>query len=258
MRRLVLVACLLALLVPLAGCGVFADGPPPSDERAVDAVETANASVADVETYRFDLAMHVTASNADRTRSVRVDGNGSVDVRERLMHAVVHAEGNTLHSYVTSEHAYQECAPPWHGYAVENVSETGRWATVAPLHRQLALLDRTNVYWQGNRTLDGNRTVLVTASPSAATLTSFVENRQTDSVDLQSGGFENATVRLWLDPETDRPVKFELRLRLSRGETTATATLTTHYRDYGAPVSVTVPSNVTDPETQYDLGCPAS
>jgi len=253
MQRLVLAACLAVLL---AGCGAFVgDSPPPSDERAVTAIEAANTSVAAVESYQFEMEMHVVASDGDRSQTVRVDGGGAVNVSAKRMQATTRTRDQTVASYVDGYKAYQECQDPWGGYAVENVSRSEPWAIATPLHRQLLLFDRSNVYWQGNETVNGNRTVLVTASPSTETLQSVMERRQ-GTVDLDRSSIENATARVWLDPETNRPVQSELRLKISQRGATATATLTLRYGAYGTPVSVSVPSDVSnDP---YELGCPGS
>ena len=254
MRRLVLAVCFVTLL---AGCGTFlSDGPPPSDERAVAAIEEANRSIAPVDTYRFEMDMHVAASTGDESRTVRVDGNGSVNVSAKRMAATSRTQGQTVESYVDGYRAYQGCPDPWGGYAVENVSRAEPWATATPLHRQVLLFDRSNVYWRGNETLDGNRTVLVTASPSAETIESLMNRRQAGDVGLDSASLENATARLWLDPETNRPVQSELRIRISQRGATATATITVQYTGYDEPTSVSIPPDVY--EDPYELGCPGA
>ncbi|WP_199722358.1 hypothetical protein [Haloarcula sp. Atlit-120R] len=254
MRRLVLAVCFVSLL---AGCGTFVgDSPPPSDERAVAAVEEANSTVAAVEAYRFEMDMHVTASDGEQSRTVRVDGEGAVNVSTRRMQATTRTRGQTVKSYIDGYRAYQGCQDPWGGYAVENVSRSEPWATATPLHRQLLLFERSNVYWQGNETRDGNRTVLATASPSAETIESLMDRRQAGGMDLNRGSLENATARLWLDPETNRPVQSELDIEISQRGATATATITVQYTDYDEPTSVSIPQGVyKDP---YELGCPGA
>ncbi|WP_224334099.1 hypothetical protein [Haloprofundus halobius] len=254
MRRLVLVVCLAALLT---GCSALPfDSPPPSDDRAVAAVEEVNSTVSSVETYRFDTDIRVSASDGGRSRTVTADGSGAVDLTAKRMRATSEVADETLDSYVTEYKSYQECPEPWEGYAVENVSQSEPWATATPLHRQIELFEHSNVYWRGNRTVDGERTVLVVAHPSDDTVQSLADRRRTGSAELDGGSFDNATARLWIDPETNRPVEFALHLELSRRGATATADLTTRYTEYGESVDVSVPSAVY--ETQYQLGCPGS
>ena len=254
MRRLLLAVCFVSLL---AGCGTFmSDSPPPSDERAVAAVEEANRSIASVDAYRFQMDMHVTASDGDQSRTVSVDGDGAVNVSEKRMQATTQMQDQTVTSYIDGYRAYQGCQDPWGGYAVENVSRSEPWATATPLHRQVLLFERSNVYWRGNETLDGNRTVLVTASPSTETIRSLMDRRQAGGMDLNRGSLENATARLWLDPETNRPVQSELDIEISQRGATATATITVQYTDYDEPTSVSIPSEVSD--DPYELGCPGA
>ncbi|MDT3435506.1 hypothetical protein [Haloarcula sp. 1CSR25-25] len=254
MRRLVLAVCFVFLL---AGCGTFlGNSPPPSDERAVAAVEEANSSVAAVETYRFDMDMHVVASDGEQTRTVRVDGEGAVNTSAKRMQMTTRTQGQTVDSYVDGYRAYQGCQDPWGGYAVENVSRAEPWATATPLHRQVLLFDRSNVYLRGNETLAGNRTVLVTASPSAEIIESVMDRRQAADMDLNRGSLENATARLWLDPETNRPVQSELTIKISQRGATATATITLQYSEYGEPTAISIPPDVSD--DPYELGCPGA
>ncbi|EMA11818.1 hypothetical protein [Haloarcula marismortui] len=234
----------------------MSDSPPPSDERAVAAVEEANRSIASVDAYRFQMDMHVTASDGDQSRTVSVDGDGAVNVSEKRMQATTQMQDQTVTSYVDGYRAYQGCQDPWGGYAVENVSRSEPWATATPLHRQVLLFERSNVYWKGNETRNDNRTVLVTASPSAETIESLMDRRQAGGMDLNPGSLENATARLWLDPETNRPVQSELDIEISQRGATATATITVQYTDYDEPTSVSIPSEVSD--DPYELGCPGA
>lgn len=254
MRRLVLA---VALAILLTGCSALPfGGPPPSDEQAVEAVAQVNDAIATVETYRFELTMRVSATKGDRSRTVTVDGAGSVDIPAKQMHATSQAQGETLDSYVDGYTAYQECAPPWGGWGGENVSQSQPWVTTTPLFNQLTLFERTNVYWRGNRTLNGNRTVLVVAHPDKQTLESLAERRQTGDTGIGSASLKNATARLWIDPETDRPVKSSLRLKLSKGGANAVAHLTIRYRQYGEPVNISIPDSVS--ENQREMGCPGA
>ncbi|WP_367175539.1 hypothetical protein [Haloarcula rubripromontorii] len=254
MRRLLLAVCFVSLL---AGCGTFmGDSPPPSDERAVAAVEEASRSIAPVEAYRFKMDMQVTASDGDQSRTLSVDGSGAVNVSAKRMQATTRMQDQTVKSYVDGYRAYQGCQDPWGGYAVENVSRSEPWATATPLHRQVLLFERSNVYWRGNATLDGNRTVLVTTSPSADTIESLMDRRQAGDVALDRGSLENATARLWLDPDTNRPVQSELTIKISQRGATATATITAQYSGYGEPTAISIPSEVSD--DPYELGCPGA
>lgn len=256
--RLPSTTCLLALLVVLSGCSVLPGGPPPSDERAVDVRNRTVAAVDSVSTYRYSLYARVSASDGDRTRTVTVNGEGAVDRRQRRMESTATAESDTGERstrslYVDGRTVYTECSDPWDGWGVESASESVDWFTLTPLGRQLELLERTNVYWGGNRTLDGNRTLLLVTHPSRRTLASLPDVGQTAG-DYSRGNFANVTFKVWVDARTDRPVKSELRFELSVKDASGVGSLTTRYRAYGEPANVSLPSSTrTD---RHELGCP--
>ncbi|SDX82161.1 hypothetical protein [Halopenitus persicus] len=270
MRRAVL-ALSLALLVVLAGCTAlpFGDDRPPSDDRALETLDRTAAAASDVETYRFEARMRASATADDRERTATAEGSGAVNVSAERLRATTRVDDGdgplaaggeneaTIETYVDGNTSYRQCRPPWSGWAVESVPESDRWRDATPLSNHLTLLERSRVYWRGDRTVDGNRTVLIEAYPTRETIQSLAERRQTaGETGLADASLENATARLWVDPETDLPVRSRLRLEIARGDATATATLTTTYRGYGEPVSVTIPPAATVEENQYELGCP--
>lgn len=246
-------AAVLALLLVLSGCGALPGGQPPSDERAVAERERAVSALDSVSTYRFAMDGTVSASDADRTRTVDVSGEGVVDRRRQRMLSNATADGTTRSVYLDGYTSYTECAEPWNGWGVDNASESTAWFDLTPLGRQMALLRESNVYWGGNETLDGTRTSVIVAHPSEETLASLPDTGRTTN-GLSRGDVENATVRVWVDSETGRPVKSELSIALSAGGASGTVDVTVRYRSYDEPVNVSLPSSTrTD---RYELGCP--
>ncbi|QHS18377.1 hypothetical protein GWK26_11405 [haloarchaeon 3A1-DGR] len=257
----------------MAGCTAlpFGDDRPPSDDRALETIDRTAAAASDVETYRFEARMRASATADDRERTATAEGSGAVNVSAERLRATTRVDDGdgplaaggeneaTIETYVDGNTSYRQCRPPWSGWAVESVPESDRWRDATPLSNHLTLLERSRVYWRGDRTVDGNRTVLIEAYPTRETIQSLAERRQTaGETGLADASLENATARLWVDPETDLPVRSRLRLEIARGDATATATLTTTYRGYGEPVSVTIPPAATVEENQYELGCPGS
>ncbi|RDI69795.1 hypothetical protein [Halopelagius longus] len=246
-------AVVVALLLLTAGCSALTDDRPPSDERAVDATAKAASALDPVSTYRFALDGTVRASDGDRTRTVDVDGEGVVDTRQRKMASNATVDGRTRRQYLDGYTTYAECAEPWDGWSVENASNSTEWTKLTPLGRQVEILQRSNVYWEGNRTVDGNRTAVVVAHPSKRTLTSLPSVGRT-ATDLSEADVDNATLRMWIDAETGRPVKSELDVSLSTGGASGELEATTRYYGYGEPANVTIPSSArTD---RYEIGCP--
>ncbi len=244
----------VALLVVLAGCSVLPGSQPPSDERALDALNRTTAAVEEVPTYRFAIDARVAASDGDRSRTVHVAGEGTVDRPARRMVSNATAEGETRAQYVDGRTTYTECPDPWDGWGVENASGSAEWFEATPLGRQLALLEATDVYWGGNETLDGDRTWRIVAHPSKRALDELSTTGRTGVGDLARANVQNATLELWVDAETGLPVKSEFVVELSTRGASATAELTTRFHRYDEPATVSLPrSTRTD---QYELGCP--
>ena len=247
-------AALLALLVVISGCSALTESAPPSDDRAVEVRNNAAESLDHVSTYRFEMDGHASASQDDESISFSFDGNGSVNRTRQVMSAVTRSEDETRETYVFDDKSSMQCSEPWSGWDVSNVSSDEDWFTLTPLGRQQAILERSNVYWAGNDTVNGNRTVVIEAYPSVETV---------DSIDSQTGadvtsgqGVENISIRVWVDPKTWRPVQSRMQVVAERGGATATVTLTTEFHAYNAPVDVTVPPEAKTDD--YKLGCPSS
>ncbi|WP_435179779.1 hypothetical protein [Halorussus sp. AFM4] len=245
----------LAVLLVLAGCDGGASHPP-SDDRALDALNRTEAALDSVSTYRFSSEMRVSASKGDRSRTVSATTDGAVDLRNRRLHVATEVEGRTRDVYVDGYERYTECGSPWSGWSVKNLSESTSWAAFAPAGRQLALLDRTNVYWRGNETVDGNLTNVVVAYPSKEALVDLQRRDRAGAPDLRDANLKNATVKLWSDAETGLPVRSLLDIELKKNGATATARVTTTFSGYGDTVNVTVPESArTD---QHEFGCPGA
>lgn len=246
----------VALLVLLAGCGGVLDQRPPSDERAVEVRSDLLDAVSEVDTYRFAADFHAEGTEGDDRRTVRVASNGSVSVADRRLHATSRYEEQEKETYVVGDRIYTECASPWSGWGLRNVSEEaddgGRWLNATPLGRQAAILERSRVYWVGTETVDGRETAVIEARPTNRELRGLSDGF--NSGDLTQRAVKNVTLRVWVDVESDLPVKSVLSIELRRGGVSVSGTATTTFSDYGEPVSITVPDEVT--EDPWRSGCP--
>ena len=240
----------LAVCVLLAGCSLL--GPSYTrEERATRGLDNASATLDGAETYRFDSDMSVVATADGRTERVDIDLTGAIDVGAREMRTNTTLEGETYRSYLLNRTVYQECADPWPWGKSE--TETN-WSVQTPARRQLDLLRSGSLYWNGTVDLDGESALLLTGEPTGEAITRYQE-RQSRSL-LGGPSVENARIRVWLDPETYRPRKTDLRFEVKEGGNTATARVTSHFTDYGAPVSVEVPAEAR--EDPLEMGCPGS
>ncbi|QLH75924.1 hypothetical protein HZS55_00775 [Halosimplex rubrum] len=245
--HLAIAACLV-----LAGCSAL--GPDHTrDDRAESALADARDAVNATDTYRFDGDLRVVATADRRTERVAIDVNGSVDAAEHRMHSTAVRDGEAYESYVIDRTAYRQCGGPMGMdlWGVENVTADD-WTTQTPAARQLALLESGSIYYNGTRTLDGREAVLLVGRPTTEALTKYQERRDRS---LLSGPIvENATVRVWLDPKTSRPLRSAVRFEVSQGDNAASATVDVRFDDYDSGLSVDVP--VIPSEKRSDLGCP--
>lgn len=241
---------LLSVAVVTSGCaGLLGPDRPPSDERAIEAVERGLA--ADVDAYRFTLEGHVEAQGDGERISFDVTGSGRVNVTTERMNATVDAREETRGTFISGDTAYKDCSRPW-GWARTNLSEEHRWYDYTPAGSQLALLNRTDVYWRGTETVDGREAAVVEAYPTEDELRSTP--RVGDPTDTGDANLQNATIRVLLDRETGRVLKSHREIQVEGNGATATAEVTYRFDGYDEPTAVQRPDF--DEENVLKLGCP--
>ena len=250
MARLALHA-LLAVCVLTAGCSLLGTDHT-REERAVTALDNTTDTLTATETYRFESKMTVIAATDSRTERIDVGLTGAVDVADHKMRQKATRDGESRRAFVLNRTVYQECAPPWDGWAVEDPAEDVRWLNQTPAARQLSLLESGSLYWNGTEPVDGERAVVVTGEPTVDALTEYREDRSQPVFGGPS--IEDPELRAWVDADTGRLLRTELRFTVSKGDNSATATMTTTFADYGDPVSVELPAEART--NQYELGCP--
>lgn len=200
--------------------------------------------------------MSASATDGEASQSVNVALDGAVDQRAHRMRVVQRVDGEASRLFVVNRTAYQECQGRvgLDGWGVEELDTEAAWAEFTPLGHTYALLAESNVYWRGSETVNGTEAAVIVAHPSEKALNSVAS--RTGGVSAGDADVRNATLTVWVDPESARPLKSRLRLRITKGSVTATATATTEYGDYGASVNTTPPSSVyTD---RFELGCPGA
>lgn len=242
----VLAACLLT-----AGCSML--GPDHTrEQRAVSVLENATDAMETVETYRFESDMTVTATADSRTERIDIDLTGAIDIASRELRSNATSDGESRRTYVLNHTVYQECGHPWDGWAVEELDDDAEWVTQTPAVRQLSLLESGPLYWNGTGTDDGERVLIITGEPTADALSEYRDERSRPLIGGPS--IDDAELRAWLDADTSRLRRTELRFTVSDGDNTAAATMTTTFDDYGDPVSIDLPPEART--NQYELGCP--
>lgn len=242
-RRTVLVAALLMT----AGCQGLSGSPnPPSDDRAVEAVSQVQEATGEITSYWFTVDGQVQIRETSRTESIEITGNGIVNVKHRRANETIpHGDTRTMvrgarMAYVDGYTLEVECSRL--GWSRYNLTESTRWLNYTSLGQQLTLLDRTNVYWNGTETIDGAEMAVVTAGPTEQQLEANRNLPTRSSVTQGSADFQSATIRVWIDRETDRIRKVQRELHVRADEVTVVATVTYRFADYNGPTNITRPS----------------
>lgn len=259
-----LAALALATLLVTSGClGVLGPSRPPADERAVDALDRSRTALEDVTSYRVAVDGRLRADADDERLRIRISGTAPVNVTSRRMNATLTLEehggtvplssGGTRSTHVDGYTAYSECARM--GWGRQNLSRDVPWRTYAPIGQQLALLDRTPVYWRGTETTNGTEAAVVVAHPTVGELRSVPSVRGTDATDFEAANVQNVTVRVWIDRETHLPIRAERRIRVRANGDTATAAVTYRFREFGERVTVRRPA--IESGVQWEFGCPS-
>ncbi|QIO23813.1 hypothetical protein [Haloarcula sp. JP-L23] len=253
MRRPALHVALAACLV-LAGCSVLGDDPV-REQAAVDRLDAARERAETIESYRYDLA--VTVSTTASAREIDGSGVGKVNVTTRRTATNLTVDGATSQTYVDNRTALVECrgggGVPSGFWGKEEFPAERNWTETTPLGRQLALLSSGDLYHNGTETVDGRETVHLSGSPSKEALDAYRDGAGNRPL-FGSPNIDSVTVDLWLDATTNRPVRSEVQVVVSGDGETATATLTTRFRDYGERVRVTIPAEARD--DAFGGGCP--
>ncbi len=253
-------ALTLAAVLLVSGClGLGGPSQPPSDQRALDALERAQVALEDVETYRATVDGQVEARSNDNSLTVEFSMDEETNVSTQTSNATVALTGlpgptnsRTLSVHVLDYTAYTECART--GWGRTNLSQSQDWVTYTSLGQQLALLNRTNVYWEGAEEVVDAETSVIEAHPTKEQLQNGLAIRGAGATDFEGASVDNATVTLWIDNDTDRPVQARRHIELSGDGTTATATATFRFSEYNepTPVSVAAVDNV------WETSCPGA
>lgn len=248
MSRPALLALVVVVAFALAGCSVL-DPDPTREDEAVQVLENATAAAEDVETYEYESDVSAT----DGTDRIHVSMVGTVDVAGEATNATVTHQGEAYESYRIGNVNYQECPDPWGGWGTETVEAEEDWLTGTPLGSQLTLLESGDLSYEGIETVDGRETIHLVGSPPPS---AFDDDADPSPLGLGGPGIDDATVEMWIDAETDLPVKTSMEIEVSDRGGSATSSITTRFSAYDEAGSVELPPEVT--ENVRETGCPGS
>jgi len=261
LRRLLPVV--VVLLLATAGCSGFGGQQPTTPASpATTTVETTDpvtlrdeavAAIDAVERYRVEGVLNQTAETNRVTRRLnvtfaaafdrpnrRIRSNQTVSVLGRTTSVAVYLVNGTLYQY--NPRLRSRVGTAWIRTNV-SANASAVYDASDSLDRQAAILENASVRLDGTATVDGTETyrLRATTDDTAGLLGSHsaVETGQVNVTDL--------TATYYLAVETARPVKAVVALNAtvrSQGTTTRLVQeATLRFADYGAPVSVTLPTS---------------
>lgn len=234
----------IALLVLTAGCLSTLADPPAREDRAEARLEAARTALEEVETYRYEGAARLVATDGAREARATFHIDGAVDVPARAERNTVVTDEWNRSAYRLGERVYRECGAIAVSWGVENRSVEGPWVAATPAGRHLEVLERGSLRVDGSRRFDGRNTTVLAGAPPPGAVERYVAVTPRRLV----GGPElrRPRVRVWIDNRTARPVRSVLRFEVEDGDTTASARIRTRYHAFDAPVSIALPAEARD------------
>ncbi len=203
-------ALLLLVLVVTAGClgSVRFHALPDSDPEAVGLVERSVAASRNATGVEYAIGGRAVASKDDREESIEFEGNGSANVTARRAHLRVSGGDDAEEHYVDGYTAYSLC-PRSHYVNVEeawlatDLPGNRSWLSYTPLGGLDEILAISKAYDRGTATVDGEEVREVVLRPNPAELDALQSRAIYPGGDRPNrGSLENATVTLWIDPDS--------------------------------------------------------
>jgi len=239
MRRRALATVCVTLLVVTAGCGALGgsgDGGEPASTQAADAERSVQERVADatgdVATYGVDFRLNL-STNGETLQLTQVGVYNRTSERARLNMSVY---GTPATSYFDGETAYVNAGGQWQ---VQDLSGSGLWGENGTLARQQTLLEIGEVSEVGNETVSGVETTVYAVDADPQAYESLLGQQATAGT--SEVAVQNASYRLYVADDTDRPRKAELSTTVTAQGQSSRANVTILFSDYGEPVHVTIP-----------------
>lgn len=254
MRRVALGGVVLVLLIISAGC-LGIGGEPDRSDRAEATLDAVNSTISAVTTYRAETELHATAvaEGEELTRDATIVG--AVNATQKRSKTTLEMDGETRTAYMDNRTVYQKCESPW-GWANTSMDGDGQWIRETTLGRHVELLDSGDLRLETTPALEADEAVALVGSPSKAALQEYREESAQPAIG--DTNIENVTVRLVVENRTHRPVRGSMFFEAVGDGATATVTMETTFGDYGEPIQISIPRNVTDSEFDWTGGCPGS
>lgn len=236
MRQGILAVSVAALLV-VAGCagspGSTGDGTTATTTTPADVQQRAVTAMEDVDTYQMEFRMNLSANG----RTLQMTQDGAFNRTSERARIDMNVYGSELTAYLAGTTMYIQSGGQWQ---TQDLSESNPWESGSGLARQRSLLDSGNVTVEGGATVDGVATTVLRVDVEQSALTSVLSQQ---GGNLDNVAIRNATYRMYVANETDRPRKVEMEMDISAGGSQSRATITIAFTNYDDPVAVTIPES---------------
>ncbi|MFB6269170.1 MAG: DUF6612 family protein [Halobacterium sp.] len=240
MRETALQVVCVAVLLVTAGCAGLPGGGGDSDGGGTTAADVRSSAVdamSDVETYRMEMEMNISANG--QTLTMRQQGVfDHADERARMNVSMM---GQQTTTYVDGTTLYTKAAGRWR---TQNLSGSGLWENGTSADRQRQILQSGNVTIQGSATVNGTETTVLHVEADTEELKALIQQQQGGQA-MSGVGIENATYTVYVANETSLVRKVELSMTMTINGQSADANATITFSEYGEPVDVTIPDAAT-------------
>lgn len=237
MQRRTLAALSLAALLVTAGCaGLTGNDGGASDAEHVK--EDATAAMADVDTYRMEMEMNITANG----RTLAMHQRGVFDHEAEVARVNATAMGEQTTTYIDGRKLYVNVAGEWR---TQDISGSNVWENGTSAARQRQILESGNVSLVGGATVDGTETTVLRVDPDTEDLKALIK-QQRGGQPIDGIGIENATYTMYVANETDLVRKVELSMSMAIDGHSAESNATITFSAYDEPVSIELPAAVSE------------
>jgi len=233
-RRTLATLCVAALLVTAGCAGLTGNGGGASDAEQVK--DDAVAAMQDVDTYRMEMEMNITAN--DRTLSMSQDGVFDHGAKQARLNMT--AYGTEAVVYMDGDMMYVNAGSRWQ---TRDLSGQDPWESGNGITQQQNVLESGDVSVEGTETVDGVETTVLAVDPDLSELKALIAQQQAQS--LEGVTIDDATYRLYVATDSNLPRKMEMAMEMSVDDQSTEVEMTTRFSDYGEPVNVTIPEEAT-------------
>ncbi|MDD5112329.1 MAG: hypothetical protein PHG85_07280 [Candidatus Altiarchaeota archaeon] len=225
----------------------------PGGGEALELQERSLAAIRNVSTYsyltRIDARSTGLSGEGIVNVSTRMAGNGTIDVRQNLMHAYVGIRingisgedsintQNLMEMYVVKDTVYTRTGKSW----VKGVMESDAWENTQLIEEANAIMDGSAVI-TGTEEIDGESAYVLAITPSSGSSSAYSAGLGSETGGIESELLENRIFE-WISKETLLPLRISNEQVFSAGNITTKMTVISDYYDFNAPVEIQLPDD---------------